>query len=1168
MASQDKIVIDVEAQVTDNTAKGTQSSQRNISKIEQSMHKLAQQMRDLNGKSKIEVKATLKDTATKGLQNIAAAGKNIAGKVWTVTMKAKDLVTAPLRGIWKLISNPVTQVASFAGITLGAADTLNTYKDFEQGMAEVSAISGATGKQFDQLTEKAKEMGASTKFTASESAEAFKYMAMAGWKSEDMIGGIEGILNLAAASGEDLGTTSDIVTDALTAFGLQASDAGHFADVLAVASSNSNTNVAMMGETFKYAASMAGSLGYSIEDTAQMIGLMANSGIKASMAGTSLNSIMTRLSTDSGKAQTTLKSLGIEFFDSSGNARDLSDVMGELRKATATMNDEQKSLIAKSIAGTEAQKGLLAILNASEKDYNKLSDAINNADGTAASMADTMNNTLQGSLTLLQSALDGVKIAIGEKVTPYIKDLADLVTEHMPEIQSAVEGAMDVVTGKIDGVIARVKELTSSPEWEEAETLWEKIKLAWDKIVAEPFDEWWNGSGKGWLSGKANEIGEGIGTALNGGLMAILGIDVGGAVGEGADIGKSFGKGFLDGFDGKEVGEALAKAIKNGLKSLIKDAATLLPGGKKATLTSPLSAGLLALGGIKIGKAGYKAFQFGRGIYSGVKDIGGAIGETGLFQGAKAALAAGKGGKAAESALVFAQAGKAGKAVQLGAKIGTKVAGAGAKAVPLIGGAISLAEMGVDAYHGVKSAEEWNGSDSTGSKVAAGIGAFLGGTGKGVKGDEGPLRKAASVGSGALKGAGVGAAVGTMIGGPVGTAIGAGVGAVGGAIGSAVGGQNISKGISDAISAVEGFFTESIPQAVSEAGPAITGFFTETVPQKWNELLDGVEGFFTEDVPYAIGYAGGKIETFFTESVPQFFSQLWEGITGFFTETLPAGIETVGEALSTFFTETVPDFFSQLWDGIVTFFTETVPTAIETVGEALTTFFTETVPDFFSQLWDGIVTFFTQQIPAAVQSIGSSITGFFQSIKEKIRGFFSQARESASAGYAAGSGGGNGGVTAYRGAAPHAEGGIMTSPHIGLVAEDGAEAIIPLSGKRRERGLSIWERAGQMLGVRPHAEGGIFGQTEVPEQERMSDSYGEPESGSGDAGSYAPPGNLSVTVDNISFEVNIDGAGQNPQAIADAIRENIRNMKDDIAYQLATALQQAYANTPTAAWEG
>ena len=190
-------------------------------------------------------------------------------------------------------------------------------------------------------------------------------------------------------------------------------------------------------------------------------------------------------------------------------------------------------------------------------------------------------DTLQGSLYYLQSAAEGVKIAIGEKLQPYVKGLVDWVTAHMPDIQNAVGSAVDFVLGKIDDITASIKDMTNSPEWANAETLWDKIKIAWNKLIAEPFDAWWNSTGKAWIAEKANSIGEGLGTALKTGILALLGVDIGGAVTDGVDIGKSFADGFMEGFDGSKVGEALAKAIKDGLKSLVLDAATLLPAGRK-----------------------------------------------------------------------------------------------------------------------------------------------------------------------------------------------------------------------------------------------------------------------------------------------------------------------------------------------------------------------------------------------------------------------------------------------------------------------------------------------------------------------------------------------------------------------------------------------------------
>lgn len=341
---------------------------------------------------------------------------------------------------------------------IGAASVAVTAK-FDAGMSKVQAISGATGKEMEQLRAKAKEMGAQTKFSATESAEAFNYMAMAGWKTEDMLDGIEGIMNLAAASGEDLATTSDIVTDALTAFGLSAKDSTHFADVLAAASSNANTNVAMMGETFKYVAPVAGALGFSVEDVSTAIGLMANSGIKGSQAGTALRNLFTRLAKPTKESAEVMKQLGISVTDSSGKMKDFDTIMGDLRKGFAGLSEAQKTQAATALAGQYGMSGLLAIVNSSDKDFNKLKDSIYNADGASQKMAETMMDNLPGAITLAKSALEGLGIRIGEVITPAIIKVVRAFTSFISWLSQASDGtvrfavAMGVILASIGPVL-------------------------------------------------------------------------------------------------------------------------------------------------------------------------------------------------------------------------------------------------------------------------------------------------------------------------------------------------------------------------------------------------------------------------------------------------------------------------------------------------------------------------------------------------------------------------------------------------------------------------------------------------------------------------------------------------------------------------------------------
>lgn len=377
-------------QGADTAAKGTESAS---TKMQQS-HK--------------KVKDTAKESADGAKKSWEESNQS--------TVASTESATSKMAGLMKK-SAAVIGVASVAA----AKKTIDVGKSFETGMSEVQAISGASGKDLEKLSAKAKQMGATTKFSATESATALKYMAMAGWKTNQMVSGLSGVMNLAAASGEDLGTVSDIVTDSMTAFGLKAKDSGHFADVLAKASSSSNTNVAMMGETFKYVAPLAGSMKYSIEDTATAIGLMANAGIKGSQAGTELRSILTRL-VKPPKDAAALSALGISTTKADGSMKPMRQTMAELREKFSGLTDSQKSQYAAAIAGQEAMSGLLAIVNASDSDFNKLQKAIDNSSGAAKKQADIMNNNLQGALYDLGSAAEAVGIGIYEDIkTPLTK---------------------------------------------------------------------------------------------------------------------------------------------------------------------------------------------------------------------------------------------------------------------------------------------------------------------------------------------------------------------------------------------------------------------------------------------------------------------------------------------------------------------------------------------------------------------------------------------------------------------------------------------------------------------------------------------------------------------------------------------------------------------------
>ena len=380
--------------------------QREIVETEEELRRLQQEAATTNtALSKIDVAG----------QKMEAVGNSIAG----AGKKMMDVTTV------------------IGGVGVAA---VKTAADFDSAMSQVAAVSGATGKDFDALRNKAREMGAKTKFSATEAAEAMNYMAMAGWKTEDMLSGIEGIMNLAAASGEDLANTSDIVTDALTAFGLSAKDSGHFADILAAASSNANTNVSMMGETFKYCAPIAGALGFSAEDTAEAIGLMANAGIKSSQAGTALRTIMNNLAGDvkiSGKA---IGDVTIATTNADGSMRDLSDILADCRSAFGNLTESEKAQAAESLVGKNAMSGFLALMNAGEGDIEKLSSAIENCDGSAEKMAMTMQDNLAGQLTILKSQLQELAISFGDILMPAIRSIVSKLQSFVDKLNRMDEG--------------------------------------------------------------------------------------------------------------------------------------------------------------------------------------------------------------------------------------------------------------------------------------------------------------------------------------------------------------------------------------------------------------------------------------------------------------------------------------------------------------------------------------------------------------------------------------------------------------------------------------------------------------------------------------------------------------------------------------------------------
>ena len=353
--------------------------------------------------------------------------------------------------------------------------------DFDSQMSTVAAISGATGEEFEILRAKAQEMGATTAFSATESAQAMEYMAMAGWKTTDITNGLAGVMNLAAASGEDLATTSDIVTDAMTAFGMSADQSTYFADVLAQTATNANTNVGMMGETFKYVAPLAGAMGYNIEDMSAAIGLMANAGIKGSQSGTSLRNIITNLASPTDTVAGAMDDLGISLTDSDGKTKSFGETLSDLRISFADLDEVQKTQYASAIAGKEGMSGLLALINSSDEDFDKLTDSIKNCTGASEKMAEIRLDNLEGDVTLFKSALEGAQIAISDKLTPVLRNLVKKATDWLPKIQKSIIAVIDKLEDKFGPLIKRIKNIAEESDITEKSISF--LKEAFEKTV-------------------------------------------------------------------------------------------------------------------------------------------------------------------------------------------------------------------------------------------------------------------------------------------------------------------------------------------------------------------------------------------------------------------------------------------------------------------------------------------------------------------------------------------------------------------------------------------------------------------------------------------------------------------------------------------------------------
>lgn len=714
----------------------------------------------------------------------------------------------------------------------------------------------------------------------------------------------------------------------------------------------------------------------------------------------------------------------------------------------------------------------------------------------------SVRDNLAGSMTILQSAVDGVKLSLGSRLSPYIRSFVDWLTGKMPAVEGVISSVMDTVDGKIGALKSTIAEFTSSDEWANAD-IWGRISIAWDKVVAEPFSAWWDSTGRPWLTEKVVGFGSTLGSGISSGLLALLGFDASGAVADGASVGSSFIEGFKSGFDTEKITEALAEWAHDH-KGVVAAAGLIasgkLLGGMAQAFQTGKSifndiAGMFGRGSSGGGGGGLGSFVSTMTISAGTVILNGssAVGDQLPIPGFPNATGTAGTGSTAAGILSSATSWLGGVAGALGsgATTATGAAAVGAGSIAGgIGGILGLLSAGKNLVQGIGKSREGDAKGAKDEYVTAGI-------------------KAGMVGTGAAAGAAIGSAF-FGVGAAPGALIGAGIGG----LAAIFGGDGVGKAISDATD--EGGLLNKIGAAVSDfaskAGETVGGFFTETIPT-----------FLTEQLPYAAGYVFGAASTFFTETFPAKWTAFWDGVGNFFTESIPMWWEDVKAGAATFFTETMPTKWTDFWAGVGDFVTETIPASWESLKSSTATFFTETIPNAWDNFWAGA---------------WDHISGFFGGAIDTITGAFG-------AGQSAGSAAAGG---------KHAADGIMNAPHTALVAENGPEAIIPLGSGNRSRGMAVWEQAGDILGVNDGVHVGSDGGG-IPAYSVNTPAFAGP----GEAtqwGAVNAPVNIVLKQEN-----NIQATdGMSEESIVQILTNHARELVDDISDEMAEQLTRIFAN--------
>ncbi len=593
-------------QAGNETGNAFNRASTNVDRFTQRIERSNQSIRKMF-MQKLQLTLAAIDKVSPIVRSVTTSVKNLTAKAWRVTVKMYDMVTAPFRQLKSMIMNPIMVTLSLTGIGMGAGSFVSTFTDFVSGMSNVKALSGATAEEFTLLTEKAEELGATTKFTASEAAEGMQYLAMAGWKTNDIIAAMPGLLDLAAAGGTSLGTAADIVSDVMTAMGMAADEAGRAADIFARTATGTNTTIENLGETLKYAAPIAHSFGLELSEVSTITGMMANAGIKGSQAGTAIRSSLLEMASPAKAAQDVMKKLNLTFSDTNGKMNDLGTIVGDLSEAFSGLSEQEKLAYADDLFGTYASSAWLGVIEQGADEYERLYKSIDQSNGAAHEMAETQLDNLAGDVTKLQSAVDGMKISVMKELDPYLRKGVQWLTGKVPALTS-------MLTNFITQGIEKGKELKTflqgvfnSSDFQNAEGFAAKFFVAWDKIIAEPFDEWWNGNGQKTVLSAVEKVGSGLGEMYHGiitGIFAAIkgeeidfdGLNLTGLAKAGAQAAKSFIDAFKDSLDLGGLFNDAPDLLKVGLFGF--GAAKL--GGGALGLVKTISQVKLAFNGVSV----------------------------------------------------------------------------------------------------------------------------------------------------------------------------------------------------------------------------------------------------------------------------------------------------------------------------------------------------------------------------------------------------------------------------------------------------------------------------------------------------------------------------------------------------------------------------------------